>query len=107
MEQEEAAVTRQWSCNRGALAVDICATTEEPREPAFSVWFLPRLCDGHRQVSHQPMVSSSFFVIIPFYLQSVPVHSANCVKTYTVARRRVLSSALLHLGSLLGCLGVC
>jgi hypothetical protein len=26
--------------------------------------------------------------VIPFYLQSVPVHSPNCVKTYTVACRR-------------------
>jgi hypothetical protein len=33
-------------------------------------------------------------VVIPFYLQSVLVHSANCVKTYT-ASRRVLSSAAL------------
>jgi hypothetical protein len=33
--------------------------------------------------------------LIPFYLQSVPVHSANCVETYTVACRRVLSSAPL------------
>jgi hypothetical protein len=30
-----------------------------------------------------------------FYLQSVPVHSANCIKTYTVACRGVLSSASL------------
>jgi hypothetical protein len=39
----------------------------------------------------------SFFcyVVIPFYLQSVLVHSANCVKTYTVACRRVLGSAPL------------
>jgi hypothetical protein len=36
-----------------------------------------------------------FFFVIPFYLQSAPVHSANCVKTYTVASRRVFSSALL------------
>jgi hypothetical protein len=35
------------------------------------------------------------FSIIPFYLQSVAVHSANCVKTYTLACRRVLSSAPL------------
>jgi hypothetical protein len=27
------------------------------------------------------------FFVIPFYLQSVPVHSANCVKTYTMACR--------------------
>jgi hypothetical protein len=35
------------------------------------------------------------FLVISFYLQSVLVHSANCVKTYTVACRRVLSSASL------------
>jgi hypothetical protein len=34
--------------------------------------------------------------VIPFHLQSVQVHSANCVKIYTVACRRVLSSALLQ-----------
>jgi hypothetical protein len=38
----------------------------------------------------------SFFVI-PFYLQSVLAHSANCVKTYTMACRRVLISAPLQL----------
>jgi hypothetical protein len=31
-----------------------------------------------------------------FHSQSVPVHSANCVRTCTVARRRVLSSAPLQ-----------
>jgi hypothetical protein len=36
-----------------------------------------------------------FFVAIPFYLQYVPVHSTNCVRTYTVACRRVLSSVAL------------
>jgi hypothetical protein len=35
------------------------------------------------------------FYIMPFYSQSVPVHSANCVETYTVACRRVFSNALL------------
>jgi hypothetical protein len=35
------------------------------------------------------------FFVIPFYLQSVPVYSANCVKTYTVACIRVLSRASL------------
>jgi hypothetical protein len=38
-----------------------------------------------------------FFCVIPFYLQSVPVHSATCVQTYTMAWRRVLSSAPLWL----------
>jgi pyoverdine/dityrosine biosynthesis protein Dit1 len=36
---------------------------------------------------------TDLFLVIPLYLQSVPVHSANCAKTYTVACRRVLSSA--------------
>jgi hypothetical protein len=35
--------------------------------------------------------------IVPFYLQSVPVRSANCVKSCTIARRRVLSSDFLQL----------
>jgi hypothetical protein len=42
-------------------------------------------------------VRGTFFVVIPFYLQSVPVHSANCVKPYTVACRRVFSSSPLEL----------
>jgi hypothetical protein len=37
----------------------------------------------------------SVFFVIPFCLQSVQVHSANCVKMYTMACRRGLSSALL------------
>jgi hypothetical protein len=37
------------------------------------------------------------FLVIPIYLQSVPVHSANGAKTYTVECRRVLSSAPLWL----------
>jgi hypothetical protein len=36
-----------------------------------------------------------FFFQISFYLQSVLVHSANCVKCYTMARRRVLISTPL------------
>jgi hypothetical protein len=39
------------------------------------------------------MQSISF--VLPFCLQSVLVHSANCVKLYTEACRRVLSSASL------------
>jgi hypothetical protein len=35
------------------------------------------------------------FFVIPLYLQSVPVHSVNCVQTYIVSCRRVLSSAPL------------
>jgi hypothetical protein len=40
------------------------------------------------------IILKSFFVI-PFYLQSVELHSANCVKTYTMACKRGLSSAFL------------
>jgi hypothetical protein len=36
-----------------------------------------------------------FLFVIPFYLQSVLALFADCVKTYTIARRRVLSSAPL------------
>jgi hypothetical protein len=35
------------------------------------------------------------FFIISFYVQSVPVHLANCVATYIMARRIVFSSAPL------------
>jgi hypothetical protein len=41
--------------------------------------------------------SKEYFFVTAFYLQSVAVHSANCVKTYTVACRRVLSGAPLQL----------
>jgi hypothetical protein len=34
-----------------------------------------------------------FFSVIPFYSQSAPVHSANCVETYTAACRRAFSRA--------------
>jgi hypothetical protein len=33
-----------------------------------------------------------FFLVIQFYFQSVLVYSANCVKTYTVPCRRMLTS---------------
>jgi hypothetical protein len=42
---------------------------------------------------------SAYFFVIPFYLQSLLVHSANCVKTYTVACRRVISAPLQLIGS--------
>jgi hypothetical protein len=51
-----------------------------------------------------PMVGfdiSSVFFVIPFYLKSVPVHSANCVKTYTMACGGELISTPLHLHVLL------
>jgi hypothetical protein len=37
------------------------------------------------------------FFNFPFYLQSVPVHSANVVKSCTKACGRVLTSTLLYL----------
>jgi hypothetical protein len=43
----------------------------------------------------RPLKLHTSFFVIPLYLQAVPVHSANCVRTYTVACRRVLSSAPL------------
>jgi hypothetical protein len=36
-----------------------------------------------------------FFLVLSFYLQYVPVHSANCVNIYIVTYTRVLSSTLL------------
>jgi hypothetical protein len=38
-----------------------------------------------------------FFFNFPLYLQSVPVHSANVVKSCTEACRRVLTGTLLYL----------
>jgi hypothetical protein len=49
----------------------------------------------HWQTPRRRLEDSIF--VIPFYLQSVPVHSANCVKTYTMALRRVHSSSPLKL----------
>jgi hypothetical protein len=37
----------------------------------------------------------TFFFVIPFYLQSVPVHSANCIKTYTIACKKGAHSSSL------------
>jgi hypothetical protein len=37
-----------------------------------------------------------FFFYFPFYLQFVPVHSENIVKSCTKAHRRVLTSTLLY-----------
>jgi hypothetical protein len=44
-----------------------------------------------------PIQEKPFFFVIPFYLQSVLVHSENCVKKYTMActSRRVLTSTPL------------
>jgi hypothetical protein len=58
--------------------------------------------DMYRLMSRpRPVPFSSFIIrqyicfIIPFYLQSVPVHSANRVKTYKTGCRRALSRAPL------------
>jgi hypothetical protein len=42
-----------------------------------------------------PAQSQQISFGIPFYLQSILVYSANCVKTYTMAYRRVLTSTPL------------
>jgi hypothetical protein len=39
----------------------------------------------------------NIFFNFPLYLQSVPIHSANVVKSYKKACRRVLTSTLLYL----------
>jgi hypothetical protein len=46
--------------------------------------------EPHINQSHQQTSNKHFF--IPFYLQFVLVHSANYVKTYTMACRRVLTN---------------
>jgi hypothetical protein len=46
------------------------------------------------QEPHGITSQKSPFFIIPFYLQSVPVHVANCAETYPMAYKRLLSSAL-------------
>jgi hypothetical protein len=48
-------------------------------------------------VTNEQATKEEFFFVIPFYLQSVKVHSANCVKMYTMERRRGFGSALLQL----------
>jgi hypothetical protein len=40
------------------------------------------------------MYCKCFFLVIPFYLQPVQVHLANCVKMYIVACRRGFSTTL-------------
>jgi hypothetical protein len=57
----------------------------EPEETILTNKHIPRAKNTHL----------FFFLEIPFYLQSVLEHAANCVKTYIVAHRRVLSSAPL------------
>jgi hypothetical protein len=46
-------------------------------------------------VRNEVMQQTTILFVIPFNLQSVQVHSANCVKMYKMACRRGLSSALL------------
>jgi hypothetical protein len=50
--------------------------------------------------------SSRLFFVIPFYLQSVLVHSAICVKTYAVTCRRVLHSTVTNRLIFLWLLGI-
>jgi hypothetical protein len=62
--------------------------------------------DGNLVCSHMQIASGTkiigqyvtvFFFNFPLYLQSVPIYSANVVKSYTKACRRVLTSTLLYL----------
>jgi hypothetical protein len=46
----------------------------------------------HSTITSNIVYCYSDFFAIQFFLRSVPVHSANCVKTYTVACRRVFST---------------
>jgi hypothetical protein len=48
-------------------------------------------------VNEQRIYMQQFFYNFPLYLQSVPVHSANAVKSCTKAFRKVLTSTLLYL----------
>jgi hypothetical protein len=51
-----------------------------------------------KQSCHKPRFPiHKCFLILPLYFQSVPIHSANVVKSYTKACRRVLTSTLLCL----------
>jgi hypothetical protein len=76
---------------------------EAPTE--MTKFILNKGAELQRCSAKQPLFSSiapvTPFFCNPFYLQSVLVHSANCVENmYTVACRRVLSSApLLVIGS--------
>jgi hypothetical protein len=76
-----------WTAKRRAFR-DASADTAICERPFFSLVYL-YLLNGIKNVS-----TLNFFVI-PFYLQSVLLQSANCLKTYTVACRRVLDSASL------------
>jgi hypothetical protein len=51
--------------------------------------------DSVSEINRISIKFRKIFSVIPFYLQSVLVHSENCVKTHTVVCGRVLSSAHL------------
>jgi hypothetical protein len=59
------------------------------------IWISIYIVARQRLGKHVLAATNIHFFVIPFYLQSVQVHSANCVKMYTVVCRRGLSSALL------------
>jgi hypothetical protein len=69
----------------------------------FIVFVIPKqailcnlLCSGLGCICLTKLkAKDEYFFVIPFYLPSVSVHSANCVKIYAVACRRVLSNAPL------------
>jgi hypothetical protein len=48
-------------------------------------------------ISFPLLRKANFFFNFPLYLQSVPVHSVNVLRSYTKACRRVLTSTLLYL----------
>jgi hypothetical protein len=55
--------------------------------------------DGHSWIAAEIKVKcniAAFFLVIPFYLQSVPVHSANCVKTCIQSHVEECSLVLLY-----------
>jgi hypothetical protein len=61
----------------------------------YTDWFIPVHAKCKRFCSNVSVQINTKVFIIPYHLHSVPVHSANCAETYTVACRRVLSSAPL------------
>jgi hypothetical protein len=53
------------------------------------------VCLSVRPVNTRNVLKRDWSFCNPFYMQSILVHSANCVQTYAVACRRVLTSAPL------------
>jgi hypothetical protein len=72
-----------WLTDRPTVNSNVISTSNVSIEP------LPSNCVGLQIQAYK------LIFVTPFYLQSMPVHSANCARTYTVACRRVLSSAPL------------